>query len=66
MQNSKHAKGNCLAPDSNGTPGGSKETFWGLTQIMAQFRPEIVFFENVTQRDKEHDETSNLAILKKE
>ena len=64
VQNSKRAKGNCLAPDSNATPGGSKETFWALTDIMGEWRPDIVFFENVTQLDKEDEEgTSNLDII---
>ena len=69
-ENSGRMKGACFKLTGNKnrqkTPGGSAETFWALTDVMKEYRPDIVFFENVEAIDHDKGDGSNLDILKAE
>ena len=65
-ENSGRIKTNIFKDKDQKTPGGSAETFWALTDITDEYRPDIVFFENVTDiATCKDDDESNMTLLKK-
>ena len=68
-ENSGRVKGSCyklVGGKRQQTTGGSSETFWAITEIMAKFRPDMVFFENVQDIDRDTGGGSNLDELQKQ
>ena len=61
----------CLKKSRDGrrrtTPGGLSKTFWAITDIIEKHRPDLVFYENVRDIDRENKAgDSNLTCLQDE